>query len=506
MVDNQRARLPRSPRSGTTWELTIDELSPDGQGIAHFPAVVGPQEERKEFEFHVRKTVPGDRVAVLVEYRSGERLQCHIEELLEASGLRTEPRCKHFGRREQSGEGCGGCTLQTLSYRHQLAAKEQTVKSLVADEGGDPGKVAPLIGDEEPWFYRNNMEFSFGDDVDREFALGMYPNGYHYEILSLDECFLQSEFTSAFLPRVREWAKDRGLEPYINSQNEGFLRTLTIREGERTGQRLLNLMTTHDPETTMDGETVEARAVAETFREFALEIVEEWDETINSVYWTQKKAIRGQPTEWIEHHLYGDEVLEERLELPGNVELCFEIDPRAFFQTNTHQAEVLYGEVLAKSQLQAEEATADTVLDLYCGTGTIGLAMAPYADRVVGVEMQPDAVENARENARLNDLGDTKFIQGDVRDVLDEERFDELVDDVDLVVVDPPRSGLLEEARAQIIEIGAPRVVYVSCNPEELAADLAELTDQGYRVESIQPVDMFPHTYHIECVAELVVA
>ncbi len=503
MAETRRPHLPRSPRPGTSWEVTIDELSPDGQGIAHWPARVGPQREAKDFRFHVRKSVPGDRLEAVVEHRSGERIQARFETLLEPSPMRIEPRCKHFGRRDREGEGCGGCTLQMLSYRHQLAMKEKTVKSAIAEQGGAPGEVSPMIGDDEPWYYRNNMEFSFGDTADREFAFGMYPTGYTYEILNLDECHLQSEFTSAFLPRVRDWAKRRGLKPYINSQDEGFLRTLTIREGERTGQRLLDLMTTHDPETRMEGREVAAEEVAEAFRAFALETAEELGAEISSVYWTQKRAIRGEPTEWIEHHLYGEPVLEEILRLPDEVELRFEIDPRAFFQTNTRQAEVLYREVLGASGLRREDGSVETVLDLYCGTGTIGLVMAPYAERVIGVELQEDAVANARENARSNGLENAEFVAGDVREVLDEEPLEGIGESVDLVVVDPPRSGLIEEARDQVVEISAPRLVYVSCNPESLVRDLADLTDRGYRVDGIQPIDMFPQTPHIECVARL---
>lgn len=503
MTHEQRAILPRNPRCGTTWEVTIDELSVDGRGVAYLPAAVGPQREHKMLRFLVRKAVPGDRVAVLVERRSGEYLDAHIEEMLDASPMRIEPRCRHFGRREQPGKGCGGCTLQALSYRHQLAAKEKTVKSLFRNAGLDPGAITPMIGQDEPWFYRNNMEFSFGDTANREFALGMYPSGYHYEILNLEECFLESEFTSEFLPKAREWAKEHDLEPYINSQNEGFLRTVTIREGERTGERLIDLMTTHAPETTMDGEMVPARRVAEAFAEFAERTADELDAPLTSMYWTQKKAIRGQPTEWIDHHLEGKPVLEEELHLPDGVELRFEIDPRAFFQTNTVQAEVLYRQVLEKSGLMRADEPVETVLDLYCGTGTIGLAMAPYAERVLGVELQADAVENARANADLNGIDNAEFVEGDVREILDDEELRAELTDVDLVVVDPPRTGLLEEARDHVVEIGAPRVVYVSCNPEKLARDLADLTERGYRVEAVQPVDMFPQTYHIECVVEL---
>lgn len=502
---SERAELPRSPRSGTFWEVTIDRLAPDGRGVGDFPAVVGPQQEPKDFEFHVRKTVPGDRVEVMVERRSGDRIDARVEEFQEPSPMRVEPRCRHFGLRERKGEGCGGCTFQGLSYRHQLSCKEKTVKQLVANQGLDPGLVAPVLGCEEPWFYRNKMEFSFGDTDEREFALGMYPTGYTYEVLNLEECFLQSEFVSDLVPAARQWAREHGIRPYINSDNEGFARTLTVREGKRTGERMVNLMTTHASEAQFDGAQVPAEEVAEAFADWVLEFAAGHEApAVTSVYWTQKKAIRGQRTEYIEHHLRGDEALREELHLPGEKRLGFEIHPRAFFQTNTLQAEVLYARALEAAGLLDEEGgDASTVLDLYCGTGTIGLCMAPYAERVVGVEMQPDAVRNARKNAEDNGIDNTRFFEGDVGEVMGSEEFAEAAGQPDLVVVDPPRAGLQPDAREQVASVEAPRMVYVSCNPQSFARDLAYFEKQGYTVRSIQPVDMFPQTYHIENVARL---
>lgn len=504
MNDEQdRLDLPRSPRSGTTWEVDIEDLATDGRGVGRLRALVGPQDEPKEFEFHVRKAVPGDRVEALVERRRGETIDARIAGFLARSEERTEPRCPHFGRREIEGEGCGGCTMQGFAYDRQLEAKQRIVERFFRSHGLDTEIVAEIEGQEDPWYYRNNMEFSFGDTADREFALGLHPTGYRHEIVNLETCYLQSPFTAEFVPRVRSWATEHGLEPYINSENSGFLRTLTIREGERTGERLIDLMTTHDPEAAWEGEKVEARRVAEAFAAFAQETADELDAAATSIYWTQKRAIQGQPTEWIEHCIAGRDVLEEQLHLPGGEVLDFEISPRAFFQTNTEQAERLYAEVLRQSGLRDRNDPASCVFDLYCGTGTIALAMSPYADRVAGVEMQADAVENARENAALNGIDHAEFRVGDVGEVLESVDFRASVGDPDVAVVDPPRAGLQPDARRQVGELGADRLVYVSCHPEHLARDVAELADWGYELREAQPIDMFPHTYHIECVARL---
>lgn len=497
-----RPHLPHSPRSDELFEVDVTGLSLQGEGTVQYPALVGPQKEPKDFVFYIRKALPGDRVRVLVETRRKRRIICRIDEILEPSGMRSAPRCKHFGRRELPGEGCGGCTLQNLNYRHQLASKEKTVKRILNDAGLDPGWVRPVIGQEQPWYYRNKMEFSFGDTANREFALGMYPKGYRYEVLNLDECFLESEFSSRFVPKIREWAIRYGIAPYINKNNEGFLRTLTIREGKRTGERLVELMTTHADEAFFDGGFVDSERIAQAFLDEALEATEELGGELTSVYWTQQRAVRGEPTRFIEHHLWGEPMLREQMHLPGDKVLEFDIHPRAFFQPNTLQAEVLYGVVLEETGL-LDEVTSHTVLDLYSGTGTIGLCMAPYARDVVGIELQPDAVENARENARTNEIENIEFFVGDVGDVLETADFQEVADDVDIVVVDPPRAGLLPDAREHLAQITASRLVYVSCNPTALARDLADLTDAGWTVDSVQPVDMFPHTYHIENVARL---
>jgi len=500
----ERVELPRSPRSGTTWELEVEELAPDARGVARLPALVGPQREPKNFRFRIRKAVPGDTVEATVERRRGERIDARMDRLVEASPDRVEPRCRHFGRRELADEGCGGCSLQSLPYAHQLAAKERAVKSFLIERGVETAAVEPIVGQDEPWRYRNKMEFSFGDTAEREFALGLHPRGYRHEIVNLGECFLQSEFTSEFVPAVRAWARDLGLEPYLNSRDEGFLRTMTVREGKRTGERLVDLMTTHDEETEMEGDRVPAREVAEAFAGFVEAFAADRSAEVTSVYWTQKRAIQGQPTEWIGHRMAGKEVLEEQLHLPGGETLTFEIGPRAFFQPNTRQAERLYREVLERAGLIGAGGEPRSALDLYCGTGTIALALAPYADRVAGVEMQADAVENARRNAEDNGIEHATFFTGDVADVLESDRFREAFDAVDLVVVDPPRAGLQPDARDQVDGAGAPGLVYVSCNPEALARDLDDLVDRGYQIEKIQPIDMFPQTYHVECVAELV--
>jgi 23S rRNA (uracil1939-C5)-methyltransferase len=505
--------LPRSPRKESQWEIAIDEMSRDGRGVGYLPARVGPQREEKHFRFLVRRALPGDRVRVEVEHRRSERIECKIVEMIEPSSIRIEPRCAHFGRRDATGEGCGGCTYQSLSYRHQLRIKERIVRRLLQEADLDPGKVQPVLGQANPWRYRNTMEFSFGDTAEREFALGMHPAGYQHEIVNLNECHLQSTVVSDLVPAIRSWAMRHGVPPYINSRASGFLRTVTIREADRTGDRMVNLMTTEDDRVPLDegNYTVPATDVVEWFADWLVDWASQRDADLTSVIWTQKRARRGEPTEWRSTTLRGASVLHEQLELPGDESLSFEIAPRAFFQTNTRQAEVLYEEVLDRAKVCGgpDGEYPASALDLYCGTGTISLVMATRVERVVGVELQEEAVANAKRNAANNGIDNASFICADVGNMLDDktsraERFALGTDHVPpLAIVDPPRAGLNEPARRHLIELSPTNIVYVSCNPEALARDLAALQEAGYQYGKIQPVDMFPQTYHIECVTRL---
>jgi 23S rRNA (uracil1939-C5)-methyltransferase len=338
---------------------------------------------------------------------------------------------------------------------------------------------------EDPWFYRNKMEMTFGYDADRALALGLHPPGYRYEVFSMAECFLQSEESTALTRAVAEWARAWELTPFVSKERGGFLRTLMIREGKRTGDRLLELVT--EPfEGHAQGDPPPAAIDA------FLETVLSAGVAVSTVYWTRIHAVAGARTWMEELLLHGPPTLREELHVPGQPPLCFEIHPRAFFQPNTRGAELLYEQVVQACGALEEKH----VLDLYCGTGTIALYLARHARAVVGIELEPDAVNNARANARNNGIDNVTFYAGDVGKVLAE-----MSPRADVVVVDPPRSGLDVSARQNLVATGAPRLVYVSCNPEALARDLVALEHSGFRLLSIQPLDLFPQTAHIENVA-----
>ncbi|MCB9730009.1 MAG: class I SAM-dependent RNA methyltransferase [Deltaproteobacteria bacterium] len=450
----------------------------------------------------VPRAVPGDEVeAVVGEVRRG-RIGTRLERVLRASPHRVEAPCPHFGRAGDLSPGCGGCSLQALEYSQQLEAKRAWVRRLLVAHGVDGELVLPPLGMARPLHYRNKMEFSFGRDAGGALSLGLHPGGYRHEVLLLERCLLMSEPGFALVRAVHRFADERGLEPLSSRTGEGFLRGLLVREGLRTGERMLDLVTTGLESTTMDGRVVAAAEVARAFRDAVLDAAQRLGAPVSSLYWTRHIAQRGSPTRMEAHHLDGQPVLHEKLHIAGLPPLRFAIHPRAFFQPNTSQAELLYGVVARAAGLDASAPARARLLDLYAGTGTIGLALAPLCREVIGIELVADAVENARANARANGITNARFVCGDVSEALGAEGLDQ-PGAADLVVVDPPRAGLMGGAVEALTRIAAPRLVYVSCNPASLARDLGPLRAAGFRLRSVQPVDMFPQTAHVENVALL---
>ena len=461
-------------KKGSEIELTIDALSFGGKGIGQL---------EDGYKVFVAGVAVGDKVRASFRKLKTKYGEAKLEEILEPSPMRVAPKCAHF-------DTCGGCKWQFLPYEEQVKVKEQQVRDSVERIGGLSGElVQTIIANESPWYYRNKMELSFGpgrtEGSEEEFAmLGFYPPGYHYEVFDLTECHLMNEWMGELVGLVRDFAKRNNLPIYKSDTHEGLLRNLLIREGKNTGEIMVNLVTSTSP---FEGQ--EALKTLLEGHEFG-----ENKQRITSLYWTTVYQHPGTPT-WKESTLLsGKKTLTEVLRLDNGQELSFEILPDAFFQTNTRQAEVLYSKVVELAGLSGEEI----VFDLYCGTGTIGLFCAHKAKQVVGVEVNESAVDNARDNALKNGIKNASFYLGSV-----EDRLKNLKQKPDVVIVDPPRSGLGEKVVEKCSEFGAGRIVYVSCNPSTMARDLKAFAELGYTTKSIHPVDMFPQTAHIECVCLL---
>jgi 23S rRNA (uracil1939-C5)-methyltransferase len=440
-------------------ELRVDSLAYGGNGVARLNG----------FVVFVRRGLPGDLVRARVTKVKRNHAEALATEVLEPSAQRFDAPCSHY-------PACGGCRFQDLAYEAQIAAKEAQVGDALRRLGGvaEP-PLEPILPAVERFHYRNKLEYSFTPGPEGP-ILGFHKAGRWDEVLDVERCWLTTDLGNAIREAVRAWAREEGLPAYDQAGGSGYLRHLVVREGRNTGQALVELVTA-------PGERFERGYLVEVLRRFP---------EVRSVHW----AVNDTPAEVTNLPttlLWGDEAIEEEL-----LGLRFRVRPNAFLQTNTSMAERLYELALGAAGLTGGE----TVYDLYCGIGTIGLVMAAHALTVWGVEVSEESVACALENAELNGIGNAAFFAGNVGQALEELR--ERAGPPDVVVVDPPRAGLAGKALRRVGEAAAPRLVYVSCNPTTLAGDMKRLAaDYGYRLERARPVDMFPHTPHVETVALL---
>jgi 23S rRNA (uracil1939-C5)-methyltransferase len=447
-------------RTGDEVELRIDSLAYGGNGVARLDG----------FVVFVRGGLPGDLVRARATKVKRGFAEATRTALLEPGPDRVPAPCRHFGV-------CGGCRFQDYAYARQLAAKEAQVRDALTRLGGfaEP-PVTSIVPAAQEYGYRNKLEYSFAPGPDG-LVLGFHRAGRWDEVIDVEECLLTTAVGNGIREAVKRWAREEGLEPYDRDSGTGYLRHLVVREGRNTGQVLVLLVTA-------PGERFDVDYLVETLTAFP---------EVRSLHW----AVNDRPAEVTNlptRLLWGSEWIEE--ELCG---LRFRLRPNAFLQTNTAMAATLYGLARDAAGLTGTE----TVYDLYCGTGTIGLSLAASASSVWGVEISEESVACAIENAGVNGIANASFFAGNVGQSLEELR--ERAGPPDVVVVDPPRAGLAGKALRRTGALQAQRLVYVSCNPTTLASDLAVLRDDyGYVLERCTPVDMFPHTPHIESVSLLV--
>jgi len=488
----------RGPRRGDLFRLRVERLDGRGIGVAAWRARLENAIEPRVYRFEIERGVPGDVLDLRVTgARKGQVSAVPLQWVHRVD--RPEPACAHFepDASDPAIKGCGGCTLQGLRYPDQLNAKAARVRASLATFGLVDVPVREIVPCVSPLGYRNKMEFSFATDADGGVGLGLHPAGYRYSVVELRECPLFSDDVRVIVPPTRAHFRARGIGAFDGRRGRGWLRTLSVREGKRTGERLLELTTdSADLVETVDGPRP-ARDEAALWCETWLAHAAASGLRVDAVVWTQIRAVRGERTTMLEHVLFGGTSITEALEV-GGARLSFEVHPRAFFQPNTLQAEVLYTHVLEAIGSDGDDAR---VLDLYCGTGTIGLCVSRRARTVTGVDLQADAVRNANANAQRNGISNATFHAGDAAVVLATLMGSGA--SFDVVVVDPPRAGLSERAREEVRSVGASKIVMVSCNPDTMARDVAELKAHGYDVAYVVPVDMFPQTLHVETVTLL---
>jgi len=440
------------PEKGSELELTVESLAYGGNGVARLDGYV----------VFVQGAMPGDRVRARVDRSKRGYAEASTVELIEPSPDRIEPRAPH-----------PGASWQVLPYERQVAVKESQVREALARIGHfeDP-PVAPMIPAADPWRYRNKLEYSFGSSDEEGLVLGFHRLGRWDEIDDVSDDILASERINSVREAVKAWCRAEGLIAYDRRVHTGFLRNLVVREGRRTGQ-------------------VQARLVTSPGFELRAEsFIEAVD--VDSLLWTRAAGVGETTREGQTELLAGPAYIEEE-----TLGLRFRVSPEAFFQTNTDMAERLYGVAADLAGLSGGER----VYDLFCGIGTIALALSLRAREVWGVEVVESAVADAIENARLNSVDNAHFFAGDVRTAM--RPLVEKAGKPDVVVIDPPRAGLSQKIVRRVLEADAKRIVYVSCNPTTLAPNARQMVDAGYRLTAVRPVDMFPQTPHIECVALL---
>jgi 23S rRNA (uracil1939-C5)-methyltransferase len=439
------------PSRGDVLELTVDSLAHGGNGVARHDGYV----------VFVAGAVPGDRVRAVVGKAKKAYAEARAIEIVEPSPDRVPALADH-----------PGAPWQVLPYERQLEIKAEQVREALERIGHLEGfELEPIVPAVEEWRYRNKLEYSFGTGPDGEIVCGFHAPGRWDQILPLADCLLASERSNAVREQVLAWCRRQGLGAWDRRDQVGFLRNLVVREGRRTGELQVRLVTSPG--------SIDVDSLADAVQ-------------CDGLFWTRQEnlgetALGGETT-----LISGGPQLREQI---GGLD--FLISPEAFFQTNTEMAEQLYSLAAEFAQLRGHER----VFDLYCGIGTIGLSLAARAREVVGVEIVEAAVADAIENARINDIVNARFYAGDIR--LAMRDLVEQAGKPDVAVVDPPRAGLSQKVVRRIIEAQPARIVYVSCNPTTLAPNAAQMVEAGYRLVRVRPVDMFPQTPHIESVALL---
>ncbi|WCN37449.1 23S rRNA (uracil(1939)-C(5))-methyltransferase RlmD [Aneurinibacillus uraniidurans] len=462
----KQRRQPTADLSGLpltkneTVEITIEDISHEGNGVGRYEG----------YTLFVPGALAGERVRVRATKLKKQFGYARILEIIEPSSARMEPPCPLYVR-------CGGCGIQHMEYTAQLEFKRKLVEDNLRRIGKIEGvPVHPTIGMENPWRYRNKAQVPIGEEAGG--LIGGFYAARSHEIIDMEACLIQHETGDDVIARVKEIAWKHGVRAYQEETHTGLLRHVVTKVGFATGDVMIVLVTNGDKILNQDALVAELAQAVPGVKSI-----------VQNVNTKRTNVIFGEVT----RVLWGEEYIYDTI---GDI--TFAISARSFYQVNPVQTERLYGKALEYAALTGEE----NVIDAYCGIGTISLFLAQKAKQVFGVEIVPDAIEDAKRNARLNGIENATFAVGEAEVVI--PAWYEEGNRADVMVVDPPRKGCDEALLQTILDMKPDRVVYVSCNPSTLARDLRFLEGGGYKTVEVQPVDMFPHTVHVESVALLI--
>lgn len=466
-------------------EIEIDRFSPKGNGLGQLK-----QANSTSTNAEISFAIPGDLIrAALMKKR--KKAVGKIEEIIKPSQDRISPKCVHFGM-------CGGCRWQQMSYSTQLKYKETFIRDLFTPILPSGVEIRPIVGCDSDWNYRNKMEFTFSSDINQNKYLGLIMDSTKGKVLNLSECHLVSPWFINVVKATKSWWEETHLDAYHMVRNSGSLRYLTIREGIKTGDRMVILTVSGNPEFALKQNQLDSfvAAVRHALEPFP-------NNGKLSIFLRIQQIAKGVATNFFEMLLYGSEYINEILDIqlePGKppTNFNFIISPFSFFQPNSLLTEKFYSVALQLSGINKNSV----VYDLFCGTGTLGICASKIAKKVVGVEISPEAASDARENAILNDCQNISIISGAVRHALEPIELKELPK-ADVAFIDPPRSGLDSRSLQNVVQLDPSTIVSISCNPRTQVINLVELMNSGYTIKAIQPFDQFPQTSHIENVAIL---
>jgi len=478
-------------KKGDIIQIKVDKYAFEGKGIGKVDVDnSSDNSEADSFIVFVNGAYPGDTVSAKIKKLKKSYAEAKVEEVIIPSQQRVQPRCKYFGT-------CGGCKQQDLNYAQQIAYKQEQVEDIFKHDGGfsdlPTGKagfeIENILPSENVFYYRNKMEFSFSelqwltvlDDEtvsNKGFFVGLHvPNNFE-KILDIDECFLQSELSTNILNFSREFFKKRSISIYNTKTHSGYLRNLIIRQPQKTSDLMINLVTFEENELLM--------------KEYVTAITNKFPEIttiINNI--SKKKASIAVGDYEIIYH--GSGFIYDKI---GSYK--FRISANSFFQTNTIQAEKLYNTALEYADLKGDEV----IYDLYSGAGTIAIYLSGKAKEVYGFETVESSIYDAKANLEANKIENVSFVQADLYKTF--LPFTNVLPKPDVVILDPPRGGMHSITVKDVLLLKPEKIVYVSCNPTTQVRDIKMFVEGGYKLVKISPVDMFPHTYHIENVALLV--
>ena len=482
-------------KKGDTLELTISRYASEGKGIAKINrSKIKPTQktedqniEEENYVVFVHGSYPGDKVTAQLRKIKNSYAEAKAIEIISPSKHRVEPRCKFFGT-------CGGCKQQDLNYETQLKYKEELVKETFEHIGGlTDFKFENIIPSENVFFYSNKMEFSFSDKrwltkdeigadeiIDKDFALGLHIPRIFDKVLDIDECFLQSELSNDILNFTRKFFKEKNTVIYSTKTHKGYLRHLVIRQSQNTDDLMVNLVTNSEDDELMNEYTTEL-----------LKAVPQITTIINNINLKKASVAIGD----YEKVYCGTGFIYDKI---GNYK--FRISANSFFQTNTIQAKNLYKTVMEFAELKGDEI----MYDLYSGAGTISIYVSDKAEKIYGFESVRSALKDADKNAKINSVDNVEFVEANLY-----KSFLPIVErnnipKPDVIIIDPPRSGMHKNTVDDTMQLNPEKIVYVSCNPATQARDIKLMVEAGYKLKKMKPVDMFPHTYHIENVALLI--